>query len=96
MYISNLPAYKETRCPVCLNQANEAADSSFSKEGRRAEYQKSSAVALKGGQRATSGRSSGHKAKEAEESEKEMRRKGNQRMKSRVSLAHSLFGSKTE
>ena len=45
VYISNLPADEETRCPVCLNQANEAADSSFSKEGRRAEYQKSSAVA---------------------------------------------------
>ena len=47
VYISNLPAYKETRCPVCLNQANEAADSSFSKEGRRAEYQMSSAVVYK-------------------------------------------------
>ena len=43
VYISNLPADEETRCPVCLNQANEAADSSFSKEGRRAEYQMSCA-----------------------------------------------------
>ena len=45
MYITILPADKERRCPVCLSQANEAADSSFSKEGRKAEYQMSSAAA---------------------------------------------------